>query len=93
MPPIVKEVWHHPTLTRAKCGDVIPDHVEVAVKARKQLKVEKILQKAKVEERIISITSELQRTMYRRSSHTPDERVFSPLLRNTQNFLKVRRFC
>jgi hypothetical protein len=75
MPPIVRDVWHHPKLTRAKCGDVIPDHVEVEVKARKQLKAEKILQKAKVEERIIAITSELQRTMYRRSSHTPDERA------------------
>jgi hypothetical protein len=75
MPPIVREVWHHPKLTGAKCGEVIPDHVEVAVKARKQLKAGNILKKAEVEERIKAIIRELQRTMYKRSSHTPDDRA------------------
>ena len=74
MPPKIREVWHHPKLTRAKCGEVIPDYVEVAAKSRKQLKAENILKKAKVEERIKDIIRELQRTMYRRSSHTRVER-------------------
>ena len=60
MPPIVSEVWHHPKLTGAKSGEVIPDHVEVAVKARKHLKAEHILKKAEVEERIKAIIRELQ---------------------------------
>ena len=68
-------MWHHPKLTGAKCGEVIPDHVEVAVKARKQLIAGNILKKAEVEERTKAIIRELQRTMYKRSSHTPDDRA------------------
>jgi hypothetical protein len=72
MPPTVREAWHHPKLTGAKCEEVIPDHVEAAAKAHIQLKTKHVLKKAEVEERIKVIIRELQRTMYKRSSHTPD---------------------
>jgi len=77
MPPKVREIWHHPKLTGAKCGEVIPDHVEAASKARKQLKAEHILKKVEIEERIKANIPEMQKNMYKRSSLTLDDRAYN----------------
>ena len=75
IPPILREARHHPNLTGSKCGEVIPDHVEAAVKARKRLKAEHIFKKTEVEERIKTTIIELQRTVHNTSSHTSDDRA------------------
>ena len=62
---IVREFWHHPSLTVAKCGDVIPDHVAFELKAKAHHKAVKVEQKAKNKKRISEILHMLEWNMYR----------------------------
>jgi hypothetical protein len=64
----VREFWHHPLLTKAKCGDAIPDHVEAKKKVLKKRKGDKIKEKAKKKRRLLDIVREMEWTRFWRDA-------------------------